>query len=239
MSNNQLKIITKIAAPIVTIMTTIALFFIFKPQETTSLFWINLFYTVFLEAVIFCYLIFLREKPKDSSTPLFAIYGIFYLYYYIILGSGCMILYSFILRPVFLPDTHKIYIATLIALTLLWIIILEITLQSGNKKKESVETLKKRGQSLNFYNQKIVSLASRYEKLCNKKGLKYETLSCNRTELDRLKGKISFLTPNVFMNEMAVAHILALFSKCEDIIDEMEKATGENREAVQKKCNVL
>jgi CO dehydrogenase/acetyl-CoA synthase gamma subunit (corrinoid Fe-S protein) len=110
-------------------------------------------------------------------------------------------------------------------LTLLWIIISALTAQTDSNYKQTVETLKEQGQSLNFYKQKITLLASRYEKVCAEKGLMYQTDSSNRTELDRLTGKISFLTPNVFRNETAVVQITALFNKCESLIEETESAS--------------
>jgi len=234
MSKRIIYIIANAVLPIVVIAITISLFFIFKPQEITSLFWINLVYTIFLEAVFFCYLNFLQVKTKKISRPFFAIFGTYCLYY-LVLGFVGMLVYSFISIPVSTLDTHKIYIAVLIALTVVWIIISVLTVQTDNNYRKTVEALKEQGQSPNFYNQKIALLASRYEKLCAKKGLKYETLSSNRTELDRLKGKISFLTPNVFRNETAVAQILALFDKCENLIDEIEKATGDHAVEAQKK----
>jgi len=232
MSNKIINCIANVVLPIVVIMITISLFFMFKPQETTSLFWINLFYTVFLEALFWGYLNFLHVKTKDISMPFLSIIGIYCLYY-IISGTCWMLTYSFILTH--FTDTHKIYIAVLMGLTLLWITILVITEHTNSNYRQTVENMKKQRPSLNFYTQKIALLASRYEKLCVKKGLKYETLSSNRTELDRLKGKIGFLTPNVFRNETAVTQILALLSKCEDLIDEMEKVTGENAEAAQNR----
>jgi len=232
MSNNKINLISNIVLPIVVIATTITLFFMFKPEETTSLFWINLFYTIFLEAVFFGYLNILQIKTKDLSTPFFVVFGV-YCVYYIIAGIGWMLLCSLVL-PLF-TESLKIYIAGLLLLTLLWIIISVITAQTDSNYKQTVNTLKERGQSLNFYTQKITLLASRYEKLCEEKGVKYETNSSNRTELDRLKGKFSFLTPNVLNNDAAAAQLTALIGKCESLIDEMEEVTNDNAPAVQKK----
>jgi len=234
MSNKKVNLIGNIVLPIVVIATTIGLFFLFKPKEPTALFWINMFYTVFLQAVLFGYLNILQLKSKDFSSPFYIVFGT-YCSYYIILGVICMIGYTLMVNIIYAPDTNRAYIAALIILTLLWIILSVITAQTDSNYKQTVETLKERGQSLNFYTQKIALLTSRYEKLCAEKGLQYETQSNNRTELDRLKGKISFLTPNVFNNDTAVAQITALFGKCEDLIDEMETANDENASAVQKK----
>ena len=232
--NNRINEIANIVLPVVVIVTTIALFFMFKPQDTKPLFWINMFYTVFLEAILFGYFNILQLKSKDFSSPFFVVFGT-YCFYYIALGVGCMLVYSLAIRPIFSPDTNKMYLASLMVLTLIWIFLSVITAQTDSNFKQTTDTLKEQGQSLNFYSQKIVLLATRYEKLCEEKGVKYETHSNNRTELDRLKGKMCFLTPNVLKNDTAVAQISTMLSKCEDLIDEMEEASIINAPAVQKK----
>jgi len=129
MTNKNVNIIASVVLPIVLIMITIALFIIFKPKETTSLFWINLFFAVFLEVVFFCFLNLLQIKTKDLSTPFFAIFGIYCLYYIILVFSG-MLVYSLILTH--FTDSHKIYIAVLLALTFLWIVVSVLTAQTNN-----------------------------------------------------------------------------------------------------------
>jgi len=229
--SKKINFVANIILPIVVMAITASLFFMFKPQETTSLFYINLGYILFLEAVFFGYLNLLQAKTEGLSSPFFAIFGV-YSMYYIVLGLGWLLLYSLALVH-FTP--MKVYISGLMILTLLWIIISVLTAQTDSNYKETVETLKGQGQSLNYYKQKITLLATRYASLCDEKGLKYETDSSNRTALDRLMGKISFLTPNVLNSETAVAQITALFNRCEDIIDETESATEENAAQVQKK----
>lgn len=227
----KINFIANVILPLVVIAITVALFIMFMPQETTRLFYINLVYTVLLEVVFFGYLNILQAKKNDLSVPFYAIFGIYSLYY-IILGFGLMLVYSLVLR-FFTPD--KIYIAALMVLTLLWIVISLLTAQTDSNYKQTVDTLKEQGQSLNFYTQKMSLLASRYEKICAEKGIKYETDSSNQSVLDRLKGKIYFLTPNIFNNDTAVAQITALLSKCEDLIYETEEAMGENLQKTNQK----
>ncbi|MCL2650601.1 MAG: hypothetical protein FWD60_06185 [Candidatus Azobacteroides sp.] len=229
--SKKINLIANIILPIVVVAITIALFFMFKPQETTALFYLNLGYTILLEAVFFGYLNFLYAKVKEFSTPLLAVFGV-YAIYYVIIGFVCMLAYSLILLH-FLPI--KFYIAVLMALTLLWIILSVLTAQTDSNYKETVEKLKDDTHTLNFYTQKINLLANRYEKLSAEKGLKYETDSNNRTALDRLKGKISFLTPNVLSSDTAVSQLTSLFNKCEDIIEETELATDDKLVEMQKK----
>ena len=234
MSDNKRSFIGIILLPVAVIAITIVVFFLLKPQETTALFWINLFYTVFLEAVFFGYLNVMYLKSSDLSSPFYAVFGM-YCFYYIVLGAGCMVAYGLMVKFFYTPDTNRVYFALLMLITLLWIIVSEMNAQTDSNLKRTVESLKERGISLNYLIQKITLLTLRYERLCVKKGLRYETLPQNRTELDRLKGKITFLTPNVFNNDAAVVKISALIVRCEDLVIEMEGATKERAPAVQTK----
>ena len=232
MSNRKINIISNIVLPIVVGIVTVSLFFLFKPEETTELFYINLVFSLVLEAVLFGYINLLYAKKQNFSTPLLAVFGV-YAFYYIIIGLAWMLLYSLVLNHFF--DWLKIYPAVLIVLTLLWVLLSALTAQTDSSYQPIAEKLKEDGQALNFYKQKITLLAGRYERLCNEKGLKYETNSSNRTIVDRLTGKISSLTPNVLKSETAVSQITAMLNKCEDIIDETESTTVENMQEIQKK----
>ncbi len=229
--SKKVNIIANFVLPIVVIAITITLFFMFKPEETTTLFYLNLGYTVFLEVVFFGYLNFLYAKIREFSTPLYAIFGV-YAIYYVAIGLVWMLSYSLILSH-FAPI--KIYVAVLMVLTLLWIIISVLTAQTDSNYKETIGKLEDDAQTLNFYTQKMNMLANRYEKLCIEKGLKYETDSNNRTVLDRLKGKISFLTPNILNSETAISQLTVLLTKSEDIIEETESATIDALPEIQKK----
>jgi len=231
MLNKKINKIANIVLPIVVTVITITLFWMFKPEKTTSLFYINLFYIVFLGAIFFGYLNILHLKTKELSTPFYAIFGV-YAMYYIIIGFGWVLLYSLLVSH-FAP--MKVYITGLLILTLLWLIVSVLTAQTDSNHKQTVKKLKEQGESLNFYTQKITLLTSRYAKLCNEKNLKYETDSNNLTVLDRLMGKISFLTPNIFSNETAAVQLSSMLNKCEDIIDETELVSEEKLTEMQKK----
>ena len=234
LNNRKINTIAGIILPVVVMIMTAALFFMFKPQETTALFYINLCYVIFLEAVFFGYLNLFRAKTEDLSdlsTPYLSIFGVFSVYY-IILGLVWLFVYSLILLN-YMP--LKLYAAGLMILTLLWILVSVLTEQTDSNYRQTVDRQKEQSQSLDFYSQKITLLASRYAKLCDEKGLKYETESNNRTALDRLMGKIKFLTPNVLRNETATVQITSLLSKCEDIIEETELATEDNLALAHKK----
>ncbi len=223
MSNKKINIVANVILPAVVIVITASLFFMFRPEETTTLFYLNLGYTIFLEAIFFGYINLMYSKIKSFSTPFYAVFGI-YAMYYVIVGCGWMLVYSLGLSGIV---AMKTYIAGLMVLTLFWIIISVLTAQTDSNYKETIDQLNDQRHTLDFYAQKISKYASRYEKLCAEKGISYRTESNNRTMLDKLKSKISFLTPNIFTSEAACAQLNAIFDECEALIEETEAASGD------------
>jgi hypothetical protein len=231
MSNAKINTIANIVLPVVSIALTVVLFLMFRPEEPTSLFYLNLAYTVLLEAIFFGYFNLLHSKTEEVSTPFYAIFGVFALYY-IVIGLGCMLLYSLALMY-FVPI--KFYVAALIVLTLLWIILSVLTAQTDSNYKQTANKLNDQQHTLSFYAQKIALLTSRYEKLCAEKGIHYQTESNNSSVLDKLKGKIEFLTPNILSSETAHLQLNVMLDKCEAIIEETEAATADQLVDLEKK----
>jgi hypothetical protein len=231
MSNKNVNIVANIILPVVVVVMTAVLFFMFRPAEATILFYLNLGYTIFLEVIFFGYINLLYRNIKTFSTPFYAVFGI-YAAYYVTIGFGWMLVYSLGLSYFI---SIKIYVAGLIVLTLLWIIISVLTAQTDSNYKESVDKINNQKYTLEFYTQKIVLLASQYEKLCMEKNIKYQTDSNNRTALDKLKGKISFLTPNVLNDETSRSQLNTMLDKCEAIIGEIESAEEDKLTELDKK----
>ena len=229
--SKKLSDIANIILPAVVALITIVLFFMFKPSEAGVLFYFNLGYIILLQVVFFGYLNLLHARTKEFSPPFLAVFGV-YAIYYVIIGLACVLVYSLLLHFI-VP--MRFYVAVLMILTLIWIVLSVLTAQADSNYKKTVEKTKDDTDTLNFYAQKINLLANRYDNLCEEKGLKYETDSNNRTALDRLKGKISFLTPNVLSSNTAVSQLTSLFNKCEAIIEETELATEEQLAELQKK----
>jgi hypothetical protein len=203
--------------------------------------------------VFFGFLNVLHTRKKGLSSPFYTVLGV-YSIFYIIIGIIWMPLYSLLISGLipeeiipywwlksiyrFLqsyPVPLKIYVAILVMLTLLWVILVVITMQIDSNYKQTTDKLKVEGNTLNFYTQKIALLTSRYEKICLEKRIKYETDSNNRTILDRLKGKISFLTPNVFRSETFISQLNTMLEKCEDIVEETATASEEQLPELNKK----
>jgi hypothetical protein len=234
MSNNKIiNTIANVVLPVTVIVSTVTLFFMFRPENCTVLFYLNLAYTILLEAIFFGYINLAFRKITAFSTPFLAVFGIYSLYY-VIAGAGWMLLYSLVLSHFF---PLKIYLAPLIVITLVWIIVSVLTAQTDSNYKETVNELNGRQYTLKYYAQKIALLASRYEKLCAEKGIRYATESNNRTVLDRLKGKIGFLTPNVLNSETACLQLNAMLDKCEELIEETALAPEDALAEYEKKMH--
>jgi hypothetical protein len=233
MSNKRIDIIAGLILPAAVIALTATLFFMFRLEKPAGLFYLNLGYTILLEAISFGYISLLYRKTKKLSTPFTAVFGIYSLCY-VIVGASWMLLYSLTLSNFFSP---KIYVAALIVITLMWIILSTLTAQADSHYTETVDTLNDRRHTLEYYTQKITLFASRYDKLCEEKGVRYATESSNRTALDRLKGKIAFLTPNVLNSETARSQLNAMLDRCEEIIEETALASGDTLSEWEKKMN--
>lgn len=223
MSSKKMNIIAMVVLPIVTLATTAALFFMFQPEEPTKLFYFNLGYTLFLEALFFGYFDLLHLKPSSLSVPLLIVAGV-YTFYYVITGFGWMLLYSLLLSH-FLP--FNVYMAGFMVLTLLWVVVSVMTAHPNVNHQERMEKLDDQRRTLDFYTQKISILSSRYEKICIERNIPYQTESNNRTVIDRLKSKISSLTPNVFRSDSACSQLDAMLDKC-DVLIEQTEAAGED-----------
>ncbi|MDR1274658.1 MAG: hypothetical protein LBK12_08910 [Odoribacteraceae bacterium] len=233
MTTKKIDIVANLILPSAVILVTATLFVMFRPDAPAALFYLNLGYAIFLEAILFGYINRLYRKIKEFSTPFLAVFGIYALYY-AITGAGWMLVYSLVLSRVF---SLKIYIAALIVLTLLWIIISVLTARVDSHYKSTVDALSDRQRALDHYTRKITLLASRHEKLRAEKGTRYATESSNATSLDRLKWKISFLALNVLNDETARARLDAMLDRCEEIIEETELATGDNLAPLEKKMH--
>ncbi|MDR1406544.1 MAG: hypothetical protein LBJ23_00685 [Tannerella sp.] len=223
MSNDKVNIIARFILPVTVIVATETLFIMFRPETPPPLFYLNLGYTILLEAIFFGYIDLSYRKITTFSTPFPAVFGIYSLYY-VIIGASWMLLYSLALAPLF---PINIYIAALIVLTLIWIVLSVLTAQVDSHHKATTDRLNERKYTLEHYTQKTAMLASRYEKLCAEKGIRYATESNNRTALDRLKEKIRFLTPNVLNSDTARAQLNAMLDRCEEIIEETALASGD------------
>ena len=92
MATKRISFISEVLLPIVIYVVTIAMFFVFMPEEAGALFWVNLVYTLFLETLLFGWLIWVRKSDTKDTSSLASIAIGMYGSYYIIAGVAVMVI---------------------------------------------------------------------------------------------------------------------------------------------------
>lgn len=119
--SNRISVLSGKVLPIATIVVTAVLFLLFMPAEPTALFWCNMCYTIFLEAVLFGWISLIRSNADGVSRWLGVILGTFSVYY-VALGAVFMVGYSLLAVSGVCDFSWRIYLAVVLVLTLLWVI---------------------------------------------------------------------------------------------------------------------
>ena len=229
MSNSKINIISNVVLPIFVIALTTILFFMFQPEEPTTLFYLNWGYVVFLEVVFFGYMNFVfRKRVGSLSTPFYAIFGV-YSFYYVLTGVIWLLLFSLAIAH-FAPV--KVYVAGIVLLTLLWIILSLLTAQTDSNYKQFTDQLADRRQSTDLYTRRMNMLYNRYKQICKAKFIGDDG---NKTEINNFKFKLNTLSPNIFSNSGAVSQLNSILDTFEQLIDQMEDAGDENIDELNKK----
>lgn len=246
------------------VVATIALFVLFRPAEPSVVYWFNFAFSLLLE-VLFSGL-FVFGKSRQLSMP-FYIATWTYIGCYIVLSICTMGIYFALVEPGVLtlatelafPKLHLpyarvfdgiaaifqeneslgsiIYFSVFIALTAIWIITIAILWRTDVAYTESVQKLKQTHEEIINFAQQATLLNKKYQRICQEKGIRYETHSNNSSVLDKLVNKIQFLTPNVLQSPVAQRRLTELLAECKTIINEADAATEDQIETVNKKMN--
>lgn len=228
MSNSKISLVSGVIIPILTIALTIALFFVLHGDgDKSTLFYFNLCYSVVLEAIFFGYLGFVRSGSKKLTGAFYSIIGV-YSIYYIITGFVCMLIYSLVLQN-FIP--LKYYISAIAVISLLWIILGSILLETDSAHKKDSDQLMERGHTLHYYNQKMLELEKRYITLSKDLNIPASTKNYN-CELSRLSVKIKSLLPNVFNNDMTQEKLTSILDKCSELLDTIEDDNNPDKQKI-------
>ena len=91
MATKKISRLTSIVLPAIVYIVTIALFFIIVQGEKSSIFWINLCYTLFLETAFFGWIIWVRKEDTNEVSPLLSVIIGTYGLYYVIAGVVVMV----------------------------------------------------------------------------------------------------------------------------------------------------
>lgn len=229
MSNSRINLLANVVLPLFVIALTTTLFFMFRPLETTALFYINLGYVIFLEAVFFGYMNFVfRKKTESLSTPFYAIFGI-YSFYYVLIGIIWLVLFSLAIVH-FAP--LKVYIAGIILLTLVWIILSLLIAQADTNYKQSTDQMADQRQCCDLYIQKMNMLYSNFSQAYRAKAIENEDMIA---AVGRFKLKFATLPPCTFSNAASVSQMNSIQGKFEHLIEQLEDASEDHIEGINKK----
>lgn len=221
MSNNSktVNIVTGIVVPAFTALATVFLLFFFKPEETTFLFWFNLFYTVFLESVFFVWIGYIQLNETSTSNVFKIASGITALYY-IFVGVGLMLVYGLGLRHIE-SLSPKYYYAVILIITLLWFVVGSILLKTDSGFTERTQEKKTNAISVGQLLAQIKVLCSRFTEIQSMHGF------TGTNAVDELLTKFMGLTPRIGENESSMSKLQDIISNLDELIDEAENASAE------------
>lgn len=219
--------------PLVTVMVTVVLFLLFCPEEETALFYVNMVYTVALEAIFFAWLNFGRKGSEDTSVVFRIVSGIL-SGIYVFAGFVWMLLYGLFLSDIL---SLKFYVAVIIVLTLVWVVVGTLIAQTDSNYKEEVDSARHATLTVASLSARVNQLCLRCEQAYVAKGRIYKNENHFKSPVEKLKRKVSCLTPNVFRNVNALSRLQTLLDECEDCINEFASAESGEVEAMEKKLD--
>lgn len=230
--------LSKVIMPIATILATIALFFVFRPQEATALFGFNLCYCVLLESLFFGWLGIARSKSDDTTPVLRAILGV-WTGGYLIAGAGTMLIYSLILSETI---ELKYYIAAIIVLTILWLLVSALTADTDCNHHACETQLNSKRDDLRRISQNIARLNLQLRSTCEARGIAFPKSGNDTTPYDRLERNFKSLTASALRNESSIAQLSQIerranelaqrIQNCEDPTSIIKETTDFVNEAV-------
>lgn len=228
MSNKSLSIIANIVLPIVFLLVTAGLFFLFKPEEAGRLFHTNLCMTLWLEALFFGYLHVLKGKTQGFSTALIALLGIGAVYY-IIGATVWMLSYAFL--SLFL--SFEVYVAVHVVLFLLWITGCILMAQQDNAYGSRMKVLSDGHKTIEYFGQKVNLLLNTYRGLLLSRqsvGLR------NENALEILRNKVRGLPGSIIQVDAAGLQLSEIINQCETLLAKLEQAEDQGEQmALDKK----
>lgn len=210
--NNQktINLVADVIAPLAVILVTIALFFIFMPAEPGTLFWTNLVYSVFLEIILFAYIVWLPSR--DSSIVLKWMSGI-YSVFYIGIALVWMLLFSILLCH-WLPI--KVYFAVIMVLTVLWVLVGAVTVKVDNIDRISSASLADNRRQADYITGNAEMLLQQFNLLL----VAHPELTYLSSPVTTLCRGLSTVSPAAMSDPIVASRIGAICSRLEGILAE-------------------
>lgn len=212
MSNTKsINIFANVVAPLGVVLVTIALFFIFMPEEPGTLFWFNMIYTAALETLLFAYIVWL--PARQGSVALKWMCGSFTLAY-ICIAVIWMLLFS--LSTLHDMWSLKVYFSVIAALTVLWIFIGATTVKVDNIHETSVEALSDNRSNLN----RVIANADMLRERFKLRTKSFPELNPASSAVTTLCSGLATLSPTAMADASAAKRIKSIISGLEDFLDE-------------------
>ncbi len=151
------SIFYSVLTPIIVIGATIGLFFLLRPEETTTLFWINMGYITFLECLFFGWY-FHRNRHQTSMFG--TIFGT-HMVYYILLSL--LLIIGFSLANIFVEGDNRVlikwYLVSIIVVTLLWFLTIVLIGNHDANYHEQQTKLETKTQDIRLLTQQLKQIA--------------------------------------------------------------------------------
>lgn len=208
--NKTINLVADVIAPLAVILVTVALFFIFEPEEPGTLFWTNLVYTVFLEIILFAYISWL---PSHGSSVAFKWMEGIYSVVYICISLIWMLIFSALLRhwcPI------KLYFAGIAVLTVLWILVGALTLKVDNAHETSTATLADNRRRVDSVNSNADMLLQQFNLMV----AAHPELNSVSQSVAALCRGLATLSPTVMADPTAAKRVNSICSELEDRLAE-------------------
>ena len=210
MNNNKIRILADVLAPFAVVMVTVALFFIFMPEEPGTLFWTNMVYSALLEIILFAYIVWLPSRGTSVALKwMCGIYSIFY----ICVAVVWMLLFSVLLCH-WLPI--KVYFAVIAVITGLWILLGALSLKADNTHHTSSATLADNRRRANEVSAEAEMFLQQFELLA----IAHPELKHASISVRTLCRGLASLSPVVMAQPFASKRVKEICSGLEDILAE-------------------
>lgn len=151
MATKKITMLTSVVLPILVIGATLGLALLFRPEETTSLFWINLVYGILLEGLFFGWMAWFRH-PQEGTTPMLSMILSVYAGWYVLCGGICIL--GSALASIWTAVDIRWYIAVLVVMTILFCIPAFYIAETDSNHAERMENAEERRQQLLNRNKK-------------------------------------------------------------------------------------
>jgi|GEM_PF-6975896 hypothetical protein len=206
----NIGIFADVIAPFTLILVTIALFFVFMPENPGTLFWFNMVYTSFLEILLLAYIIWLPRR--EGSVVLKWICGTFSIAY-ICIAFIWMVMFGLLFGNWW---SLKVYFSVIAIVTAIWIFASATAVKVDNINEMS-------NMSLKSNRAKTDSVIKKAEMLSEQ----FSLLKAAHPELNQAYSSVTMLcrglitlSPSVMSEESTAKRINAIISGLEEIFYE-------------------